>query len=337
MRSAPLVTVALPVYNSVATLPETLDSVRRQTLADWELVVVCNGCSDGSEAVARAAAGQDSRIRVETLERANVVAAANRATELARAPLLARIDADDVMPPRRLEMQRAAMDAHAEWSACTGQVVHDGDKHGGMQRHVDWLNSLRTPDDIANQRFVESPVANPSAMIRTEVLRSFGGFGWGDYAEDYDMWLRLLGAGHRVGRVDAQVLVWRDLPSRLTRTDGRYGVDAMRWLKHRHLMQGPLKNGARTCRIWGSGPYGKRHAKGLVAMGARVDAFIDIDPRKIGGAAAGGIPVMGPEALGCADERLMLVAVATLGARQQVMKRLDEAGYRQGRDYLPVQ
>ena len=168
-------------------------------------------------------------------------------------------------------------------------------------------------------------------------MRQLGGYRRGAFAEDYDFWLRLLEAGATIGRVEAPALVWRDLPTRLTRTDSRYAVDAMRDLKHRFLMSGPLAHGERSCVIWGSGPYGKRHARGLRSLGAHVEAFVDIDPRKIGGMAAGGVPVMSPEQLGPPSAKLVLIAVASRGARKEVMSRLAAAGFVPELDYLPVQ
>jgi len=329
--------VVLPVHNAAATLGETIESVRSQTMDDWELIIVCNGCTDDSLDIARDAAASDSRIQVDVLTAASVVEAANRALELSHAPLMARIDADDVMPPDRLVAQSVALHDHPNWAACTGWVEHGGDPDGGMQRHVDWLNGLDSPSAVFHQRFVESPVANPSAMLRTAVLRELGGYRNGNFAEDYDLWLRLLEAGHQVGRVDESVLVWRDSPSRLTRSDPRYSFDSMRRLKHRYLLSGPMGNGARSCRVWGSGPYGKQHAKDLTSLGVKVETFIDIDPKKIGGQAAGGIPVRSPDVLGHPDGVLTLIAVATPGAREEISDFLDALGHQVERDYLAVQ
>jgi glycosyltransferase involved in cell wall biosynthesis len=329
--------VVLPVHNAAATVGETIASVQSQTTDDWELIIVCNGCTDDSIDIARAAATSDSRIRVDILVGASVVDASNLALELSRAPLMARIDADDVMPRHRLASQSFALSEHPNWAVCTGGVEHGGDPDGGMQRHVDWLNSLESPTDVFHQRFVESPIANPSVMVRTAVLRELGGYRNGEFAEDYDLWLRLLEAGHHVGRVDESVLWWRDSPTRLTRSDPRYSVDSMRGLKHRYLLRGPLKHGGRVCRVWGSGPYGKQHAKGLRSLGVRVEAFIDVDPRKIGGQAAGGIPVRAPDVLGCPDGVLTLIAVATPGAREEISEYLDALGHQVERDYLAVQ
>jgi cellulose synthase/poly-beta-1,6-N-acetylglucosamine synthase-like glycosyltransferase len=330
------VTVALPVFDAEATLAEAIHSVRAQTFTAWELLVVCNGCQDGSVAIAQAAAAVDPRVHVHVLDTPNVTLAANHAFEQAKGALVARIDADDRMPPERLAAQVLAMQDNPGWSACSGRVEHDG-APGGMARHVAWLNGLASPGDITHQRFVDSPVANPSTMIRTGLARSLGGYADGDFAEDYDLWLRLLADGGVIGKVDAPVLVWRDLATRLTRTDPRYGDAAMRSLKHRHLMMGPLEGGARPCRIWGSGPYGKRHARGLVAAGANVVEFIDIDPKKIGGVAAGGIPVHGPDRLGPPDGVLTLIAAASRGARGTITARLGALGHRLGTDVLPVQ
>ncbi len=82
MNALPQVTVGLPVYNSAATMRHTIASVQAQTYEDWELVLVCNGCTDDSIELARRAAHADPRIRVDVLEHASVVAASNRILEL---------------------------------------------------------------------------------------------------------------------------------------------------------------------------------------------------------------------------------------------------------------
>ncbi len=109
----PLVSVLLPVRNGALTLPAALASLRRQTLADHEVLVLDDGSDDGSPALARSLG--DPRIRVhEDGKRLGLAARLNQGVRLARGELIARMDADDVSLPRRLELQRDFLAAHPE-------------------------------------------------------------------------------------------------------------------------------------------------------------------------------------------------------------------------------
>src|SRR5215831_13027957 len=106
----PDVTVLLPVYNGEAYLPATIDSVLAQTYGRFELLIVDDGSTDRTTAIARAY--DDPRVRVERFEaNRGLSAALNRGLQVAAAPLIARQDADDVSRPDRLEAQVAFLRA----------------------------------------------------------------------------------------------------------------------------------------------------------------------------------------------------------------------------------
>ena len=335
----PRVSVLLPVHDAETTLDDALASIAAQTLVDYEAVVVLNGCTDGSAGIARARAACDERVRLIELPKPGLVAALNCGLERARAPIVARLDADDRMMPERLELQLRGLQEHPEWAVIACGVRHtgvDGLRSDGMARHVAWLNGLTTPEAIRAARFIDAPVAHPSVAFRAEHVRDCGGYRHGDFPEDHDLWLRLLGAGPVIGKVPQVLVEWRDRPERLTRSDPRYRDEAHRRLRHEHLLEGPLAGG-RRCRIWGAGPFGRMHARELRFLGARVDDLIDIDPRKIGRQVAGGLRVRGVETIEAPDGRLTLLCVGSRGARAQMEEVLSERGHATERDYLALQ
>jgi glycosyltransferase involved in cell wall biosynthesis len=337
--SNPVVSVLLPVYNGQETLSRALSSVREQTLAEHEVLVVANGCTDATVEIAQAHARGDGRVRVLQLPQAGLVRALNAGLHEARAPVVARLDADDRMMPERLARQVQTLQQQPGWTVVACGVRHEAcaqQPGEGMERHVAWLNGLLTPQAIRGARFIDAPVAHPSVAFRTEPIRALGGYLEGDFPEDYDLWLRVLQAGMVVGR-DPEILVeWCDGAGRLTRTDPRYRTDAHRRLRHRYLLSGPLAGG-RHCRVWGAGPFGRKHAQQLAAAGARVDDLIDIDPRKLGRRVAGGLAVVGLPSLQGPDGRLVLLCVGSAGAREQITAELAGRGYQAERDYLPLQ
>ena len=110
---SPLVSVTMPVYNGARYLSETINSIRAQTLTDWELIVVDDASSDQSREILETYAGMDSRILVFRHEyNKGHRAASNFAFSLARGRYVARTDQDDISLPRRLEIQARYLDAN---------------------------------------------------------------------------------------------------------------------------------------------------------------------------------------------------------------------------------
>jgi hypothetical protein len=110
--SHPLVAVIVPAYNSEATLDETLRSVRSQTHRALEVLVVDDGSTDGTAAVAERHVGEDHRVRLIRQPNGGVAKARNRAIAEAKADLIAPVDADDLWHPEKIERQLAALDSH---------------------------------------------------------------------------------------------------------------------------------------------------------------------------------------------------------------------------------
>jgi glycosyltransferase involved in cell wall biosynthesis len=339
MQSRPRVSVVLPVFNGQDTLGRALASIRDQTLIEHETLVIANGCTDQSVAVAQDFASSDERVRLEQLPRAGLVPALNHGLAIAQGEVIARLDADDAMMPARLEKQWEALQRNPSWSVVACGVRHEAQHEAageGMRRHVEWLNGLRTPAEIRQARFIDAPVAHPSVAFRKQGIVGMGGYLDGDFPEDYDLWLRCLQAGMIIGKVEDVLVTWQDHARRLTRCDSRYRQEAHRALRHRYLLLGPLAGG-RHCRVWGAGPFGRRHAKQLREAGANVDDLIDIDPKKIGRAVAGGLRVAGVESVHGPDGRLILLCVGTPGARELIRAELESRGYAVERDFLPLQ
>jgi glycosyltransferase involved in cell wall biosynthesis len=328
----PTVSVLLPVRNGGRWLETGLVSLARQTLADIEVVAVDDGSDDDSGAVLDRWAGRDPRFTVVHQPAAGLVAALNRGLERCRAPLVARMDADDVSHPRRLELEAALLASRPDLGVASCLVRHFPWRRTarGFRLYEEWLNTLRTHDEMARERFVESPLAHPSVMVRREILMESGG--WRDlgWAEDYDLWLRLFEAGVRFAKVDRCLFFWREHGERLTRTDPRYSVPSFLRCKARYLARGPLAC-ARTVVLWGAGPTGRRLSKFLAEEGVGITAVVDIDPKKIGGAMRG-IPIIAPEQLPdqLGTGTVVVAAVASRGARELIRGRLVEFGLEEG-------
>ena len=111
MKKQDVVSVVIPAYNAEATLGATLASVRAQTYTNLDIVVVDDGSTDGTGALARAEAGLDPRIRVVSVKNGGVAAARNVGIAASRGAFIAPIDADDVWHPEKIARQMAVMHA----------------------------------------------------------------------------------------------------------------------------------------------------------------------------------------------------------------------------------
>jgi glycosyltransferase involved in cell wall biosynthesis len=333
VSAAPRVSVLLPFRNAAATLPAALDSIAAQTLTDWEGLLIDDGSRDASAAIARARCAADRRWR---LIRAGggLVDALNRGIAAARAPLIARMDADDIALPERLARQAATCGADPSLTvvSCLVEAFPAAAITDGMRRYLAWMNAARTPEAIRNALFVESPIAHPSAMIRTAALRAAGGYRAFDGPEDYDLWLRLLLDGGRAAKVPDVLLRWRESPSRLSRVDPRCHRRRFFATKLHHLPR-VLPPGT-PVQIWGAGPTGRRWARALAARAYPVRCFYDVAPRRWG-RVIDGITVRPP----AAPDRgagFLLAAAGTPGARAQIEAWCEAHGLRRWHDYLAV-
>jgi glycosyltransferase involved in cell wall biosynthesis len=329
--------VLLPVRDAAATLGACLDSLAAQTLADHEVVAVDDGSRDGSGEILRARARADVRLRVVSTPAAGLVSALNRGLAEARAPLVARMDADDRAARERLSLQaeRLERDAAVDVLGSCVRVVGTGAPPGeGMRAYARWQNALLDHETMARDRFVESPLVHPSVAMRRAALERLGGWRLLDGPEDYDLWLRAFAAGLRFAKLKQVLLDWSDSPGRLTRTDPRYGRDRFLALKLAALAEGPLA-GRRPAVVWGAGPVGKAWSRALRAAGHEVRAFVEVNPRKLGGRLHGA-PVVTVDDAGAIHGPLHLAAVGQPGARERIRARAAGLGLVEGADFVAV-
>jgi len=332
----PRVSVMVPVHNPGAYLVPALESVRGQTLRDFEVVLVDDGCTDGSGEVLDRFAREDRRFRVLRPGRIGLIAAANRLRVEARAPFLARFDADDAMHPRRLELQVRHLDEHPGTDVVSCFVRHFPvpEVRAGNRAYEEWLNGVATHAQIHRDIFVESPVCNPSVMMRAAVFDRVGGYRDTGWAEDYDFWLRVWEAGFRFHKIPRVLHFWREHPARVTRTHPRYSVEAFLRAKAEFLLRGPLRDRERRFVVWGAGMMGRRLTRILVRAGRPPVALLDIDQKKVG-RTRHGRPIIPVDAFG-PGSALVLGAVGAKGARALIRARLEGWGLEETRDFWMV-
>ncbi len=336
----PRVSVLLPVFNASTTLAETLQSIQAQSCEDFEVVAIDDGSEDGSGDILLEWSRRDPRFRVLLTDHQGIVEAPNRGLALCQSAYVARMDADDRMHPERLEKQLAWLERDLGLSvvSCLVEIFPREETGEGMLVYEAWLNGLVDSAEIEREFFVESPIANPSAMMRREDLVDLGGYQDRGWPEDYDLWLRYRAAGRCFAKVPEVLHYWREHPRRATHVQGRYSVENFLRAKAHYLCAGPLQERDGLA-VWGAGKTGRRLAKHLEREGRAPDVFVDIAPKKIGGTLRRK-SVIGPEDLlawWTRHERpILLAAVASRGARALIREALDGWGLIEGNDFLCV-
>jgi len=196
----PRFTVVVAIHNAEPFLADTLDSLQRQTLRNFEVIMVDDGSTDASAAIARHYVNTDSRFQLHSTPNRGISPTRNLAVQHARAPWIAVCDADDTWSDTKLERQAAFIDA---WQACEprpllalGTAGWHVNARGQRLTAIDL--GVHSPDEYERQLRERGvmPMINSSVVFRRDAFDALGGYR-AEYspAEDTDLWTRLARTG----------------------------------------------------------------------------------------------------------------------------------------------
>jgi glycosyltransferase involved in cell wall biosynthesis len=329
----PDVSVILPFFNAENTLTAAVESMLNQTFPSFEILLIDNNSTDNSLAIAKTLAGKDSRIRLLNETKQGVDHAMNCGLENSRGRFIARMDADDISFPERLEKQIRFLKENPGTGlvgTAVKYVAHNTGT-GGFRRFVKWVNSFHTSEEIELYRFVEIPVVNPTILFRRELFEKLGGCRQGDFPEDYEMQLRYLAAGVKMTKLTEPLLEWHDYSTRLTRTDERYTTEAFFRIKARYFKKWSEQNNLFHPEIWvwGAGRKTRQRAKLLENEGLKIQGFIDIVKGKTTQKTTLHFSEIPPP-----GEMFIVPMVMKYGAQELIRKNLQDRNYSEGKDFI---
>ena len=215
MNNAPKISLIMSVYNGEEYLSEAVQSVVNQTFSDWELIVINDCSTDATAEILSNFAKKDERIKVYTNEvNLRLPSSLNRALEIARGKYIARMDADDVCLPSRLQKQYDFMEEHPEiaLSSCRFMTLKNGViSSGGCGGRSDC-------ESVKALLLVTNPVLHPGIIARAEVIKELKYDKNFTCTEDMELWTRFVMGGFKVEIMSEYLMIYRLHDKQITKT-----------------------------------------------------------------------------------------------------------------------
>lgn len=235
----PAISVAMSVYNGERFLAPAIESVLAQDFTDFEFLILDDGSTDRSAEIIRHYADKDARIRPTLRENRGLVASLNEMIGQARAPIIARMDADDICRSDRFSRQIGFLTANPDYGV-VGSWTEDIDEDNNPY-HLAGKEHPETHEAFLVAIENGWPLlCHPAAMFRRDVVRSVGGYhGAFRHCEDYDLWLRLAGVT-RLASIPERLLRYRHYDEQVSSrhaTEQQIGA-AISFLAYRERAEG---------------------------------------------------------------------------------------------------
>jgi glycosyltransferase involved in cell wall biosynthesis len=227
----PAVSVLMPVYNAMPFLKDAVASILNQTFTDLELIALDDASSDGSLEYLRSVA--DRRMVVVARPKSGLSRNLNYGAGIAKAPLLARMDADDVSLPNRLRLQVDRMTSEPELAVCGGsiQFIDPKGRLGEVPHYY------RDDAGIRWNLLTDSAMPHPATMIRKSALEQAGLYKPElEPAEDYALWIELSKVG-RLANLPNVILNYRIHPGSVSSRRAEFQRSLVRDISIKHLIE----------------------------------------------------------------------------------------------------
>ena len=280
--SLPKISIITPFKNTSSFLTACLDSILIQSYTNWELLVVDDHSTDESYKLVENYAVKDKRIRLMTNKSNGIIAALQTAYQQSQGELITRMDSDDIMTENKLEVLSHLLSKSGKGHVAVGQVTYFSATgiSDGYAKYESWLNSLTASGRNFSELYKECPIPSPCWMIHRDDFDRCGGFSPDTYPEDYDLSFRFFEAGFQCIPCSEKLHLWRDYPSRTSRTHEHYAQNYFLDLKFKYFVKLHYDS-RRPLVIWGAGFKGKHLARMFLSRSIPFVWMCD-NPNKIG-------------------------------------------------------
>jgi len=202
----PAISVVMPVYNGQQFLAQAIESILRQSFEDFEFIIVNDASTDNTEDIIRSYA--DHRIvYVKNEKQLRLAGTLNKAIKLSKGKYIARMDADDVSLPARLELQYGLCEKK-NLDACFG-LIKTIDRYGNFLGNWQLDSETITYESIKKQLPYHNCLAHPTVMIMRKTLEEYMYDESSGDAEDYNLWLKLISDRKKIYKIPDVILYYR--------------------------------------------------------------------------------------------------------------------------------
>jgi glycosyltransferase involved in cell wall biosynthesis len=215
----PRVSVIMPINRDDGFFEAAVNSVLNQTFENFEFLIIANNCTD--ELWQKILKVQDTRVITKRVSVGGLCFSPNYGLILARGDYIARMDADDIALPNRLELQVNFLDENPQIDVVGGKVTLIG---SAGQLLSDTPKFYETHEQIISVLPYRNPLTQPAVCMRKAALLDVGGYKFGFTGEDYELWLRLMMAGKRFHNLDQELLLYRRHDLQMTSAAKNYVI-----------------------------------------------------------------------------------------------------------------
>ncbi|MGE4442608.1 MAG: glycosyltransferase [Desulfomicrobium sp.] len=212
----PNISVIMPVYNADRFLRQAVESILFQSFSNFEFIIIDDCSTDQTCYILNDYKKKDDRIKIfKNNQNLGVAKSLNFALNLATANYVARMDADDISEPQRLEEQYNFMVRNPSVTILGSALCCIDENENVISKRQFPINS----NDITNSLLTSFPIAHPTVMMVRDRIVSAGGYRADfNYAEDYELWLRAVALGYEIRNLEAQLLRYRVAVKGVTQT-----------------------------------------------------------------------------------------------------------------------
>ena len=215
MKKSPKISLIMSVYNGEDYLAEAIDSVLKQTFTDWELIVINDCSTDSTGEILEKFAAMDERVKVYPNEvNLRLPSSLNRAMTFAQGKYIARMDADDICLPDRLEKQYAFMEENPQvaLSSCRFMTLKNGTVSSGG------CGGRSENEYIRALLLVTNPILHPGIIAKADVIKNLGYDKSFTCTEDMEIWTRFVLENHKIEILSEYLMIYRLHDKQITET-----------------------------------------------------------------------------------------------------------------------
>ena len=224
----PKLSIVMSVYNGEAFVAEAIESIINQTFTEFEFIIINDGSIDGTLKIIESYMGSDNRLVLVNREHRGLIYSLNEGVSLARSDFIARMDADDISHPERLEKQMEAIQKeNADICGCHYYVINR------FNKHIYTVLAPLTKESLILYLLLAVPFMHGSVLMRKSFLIDNGleyGQG-GKFAEDKQLWLQMFSLKAKIINVDDFLFYYREIStskSQVESSDNKLDAKLMR-------------------------------------------------------------------------------------------------------------